>query len=750
MADFDALKEKVADAWSAQAEWREKAIEDFEFRDGHQWTEEERQELEENRRIPIVFNRTGVNIAAVVGSEINNRTEVRFIPREIGDQKPNEVLSAGGEWFRDQADAEDAESLAFEDCLVCGVGCTDTALDFEDDPEGQPVVRRLDIAEMGWDPTAREKGLADARYVFRVREMPSDDALARFSGYSLGDINADWLERSAEMGTSVNEARDEYKGESEGSSEGVGDTVAVVQVQYRERVEVVEFINPQTGQREEAPGEDWEALGEDVRAAIPHRKFSRWEWFQAFLGREEILDKNQPCWRGSTFKFITGIWDRKDKRFYGLLKAMRDPQRYANKWLSSQIHIIGVNAKGGHFVEADAIDDWDDFEQSYASGDYTVLKSGAIAGGKILPKPQPAIPAALMSLTEFAVDSIRATSGVNMEMLGLRDANQPGVLEYQRKQAAMTTLARYFDALRYYRKAEGEIILHFLREYIAPMGTLVRIVREDQVQYVPLAMDPATRKYDVIVDDAPQAPNEKERAWAIIEKMLPIMQQAGLPLEVWVEVLRHSPVPSALIDKVAEHLQRQEQDGPSPQEQMMQAEMQAKAAEVQAKQLEGQIKQGELQLRQAELQGQQADSQRRAQIDAQKLELDRLKLQIEAAKVPASGAQPPNELELAKIGVERAKVANDARAQMMEAERLQREQQAAETANAGLESALQEGFRALLAELQRSNQTLAAGQQQLAEAMARGQEQVLEAVTAEKEIVRDENGRPVGARIKRG
>jgi hypothetical protein len=177
------------------------------------------------------------------------------------------------------------------------------------------------------------------------------------------------------------------------------------------------------------------------------------------------------------------------------------------------------------------------------------------------------MPAALMALTEFAISSIRDVSGVSMELMGMREANQPGVLEYQRRQSSMTTLAGYFDSLRYYRKRQGDTILHFLRKHIAPTGRLVRMLKEGQEQYVPLAMDDDARKYDVIVDDAPSAPNEKEKAWSVIEAMMPMLQQAGLSLEDWADVLEYSPLPSSFVDKVREKAEEAKQK-PNPQQQM--------------------------------------------------------------------------------------------------------------------------------------------------------------------------------------
>ncbi len=63
-------------------------------------------------------------------------------------------------------------------------------------------------------------------------------------------------------------------------------------------------------------------------------------------------------------------------------------------------------------------------------------------------KPLPVLPSGHWQLMEFAIGSIRDTSGVNLELLGQKQNDQAGVLEYQRKQAAMTILATLFCSTR--------------------------------------------------------------------------------------------------------------------------------------------------------------------------------------------------------------------------------------------------------------------------------------------------------------
>jgi len=313
------------------------------------------------------------------------------------------------------------------------------------------------------------------------------------------------------------------------------------------------WSDKQSGERKEMPKADWDKLAKvmPVDIAIPNRPVTRYVWKQAFLGRDGILLENQPCKDGCTFKAITGNYDRKEKRFYGLLRVMMDPQKYANKWLSQTLHIINANAKGGVMYEDGAVEDARAFEEGWAAADSaTKVKNGALSGGKIQPKPQAQMPAAMMQLTQFAIETIRDTSGVSLELMGMADRQQAGVLEYQRKQASMTTLATYFDSMRFYRKMQGEVILTFLRDHIAPTGRLVRIVKEGLQQYVPLATETGTRKYDVVVDDSPAAPNEKERTWAVMERLMPIMEQAGMGLEDWADVLDYSPLPSSFAEKL--------------------------------------------------------------------------------------------------------------------------------------------------------------------------------------------------------
>ena len=176
------LAARLGEARTHQGDWREQAAEDYAFVAGDQWSAEDRERLKEQLRPVITFNRVAPIIDAVAGTEVNNRQEVRYVPRQAGDVGVNELLTGAAEWVRDQCDAEDEESDAFWDTLVCGMGWTETHIDYEQDPDGKILVERVDPLEMYWDPAARKRNLDDARYVIRVRLIDEADFEAMWPG----------------------------------------------------------------------------------------------------------------------------------------------------------------------------------------------------------------------------------------------------------------------------------------------------------------------------------------------------------------------------------------------------------------------------------------------------------------------------------------------------------------------------------------------------------------------------------------
>jgi hypothetical protein len=793
----------IADKEHCEA-WHKDAKEDFDFRALRQWLPADEQDMKDQNRLPLVFDRTGVIIDSVTGAEVANRQEVRYIPRSKNDAIQNEILTEGARWFRDQAKADHAESHAFQDCATTGMGWTETRLDYEDNPDGDPCIKRVSPLAMYWDHTAREPNLTDARRIWRVyRDYPIEEARAKFADVMITsdngdrlpledtDLDAAWARKGTERTDEPYDAsRPRYRypkpmADDLGSDDGEANVVTLVEVQWIEREKYYRgiiqkpeqpFTDPNTGQPVVDPNTGMPAmmpsqperveLSEDEHFTMEERApVMGWQYqavkqirkvhYRAFIGGRVLeYGKLFAPPEGSTYQTkgkckhfsyncITGKLDANKGHFFGLMRVMKDPQRFANKYMSLIHDIIAKTAKGGIMAERTAFEDPVQAEKSWAAHDaITWMKPGAMNPNqpKVAPKMAAGFPPQLLQMVELAFSSVRDSTGVNAEVLGLRSADQAASLEYQRRQAATTIMATLFDSLKLYRQNQGEVLLYLIINYLAD-GRLIRIVGDAETpQYQPFQLPEDAEVYDVIVDDAPNSPNQKEQTWAVLQQLLPMLVKI-VPPPALLPFLDCSPLPPS---KVAEFkaelakLQEQAKQNPPPNPDMMkvQAEVQKSKAQLQ---FQGQSHQMKMQQAQEEhgmkMQQRQKEVEMDLLLELQKAqrdaELETQRLQVEMQRL---SLQQEHEMSLGAIKAQQESELASRRAAS--------EGEAHSTAAAPLVEAQMQQTE-LLAQL------MAQSQGQIAQALehiAASQEQVAMAVAAPRQVSvqKDASGHVVG------
>lgn len=633
------------------SDWYNEAKLDYAFEAGDQWDAEVKARFRDMRRPCITFNRIQPTVSAVVGMEVSNRQEVRFLPRttqqaDVGvpqpqpgmpiappqpvpgadDTGPAEVLTGAAIFFRDQCDAEDEESDMFRDVSIAGMGWTHTRVVYDTDPDGTISIDRVDPFEMVWDCKASKRNLVDRRRNFRVKIIDLAEAKKLFPDADEADLDAAWADP---MQQHRNETFDEesypthgYENEPTKALESPKNTVRVVECEWFEDEIAWAVVDPGNGAVQELDGKQYRAAkanakreGIELQAAQRTKRVYK----TAFLGAAGILKMGlSQSQTGFAYQGVTGFRDRNKNQWYGIVRNMRAPQQWANTLASSVLHTIQSSGKG-IMIEADAVENIQKFEEDFAKVDkVTMLLPGGTE--KIAPKQQSTMPPGTTELMQFALNSMREVTGVNVETLGLADRQQAASLESQRRQAATTMLASLFDGLRRYRKDQGRVMLNLIQEYCSD-DRLVRIVGPDGEKYVPLAKDPNQTKFDIIVDDAPNSPNQKEATWSIIEKLMPVLLKMPLPPEAFKALARQSPLPSSFVQEFFKPLTEAQKQPPQP-DPAMQMEMQAKQAEIQ-------LKQGDLKLKEADLQA-------RTQIEMAKL-ADGKEAREHDAKMQAAG-----------------------------------------------------------------------------------------------------------------
>lgn len=569
---FQMLKPKVVEARDHAEPWQKESGGYYDLYAGRQWSDEDRQILETQLRPVVTFNRIAPVIDSMIGLEMNDRKMVQYYPRTLGDAAINELYTSAAMYVREQTDAEDEESDAFLDLAICGMGWTDTHLVQDEDTQGRLDIKidRIDPKEMSWDPNSKKRNLADARYLVRIRELPLVEADGMFPDFDPEQLNASWASNTNaqelydqpqkylfNMDRSTVESRNRQK-------------VTIVEIQWWEKRTYWKVLDPTTNQithfddaSYKVATKRWGDLSKQMMAItgqglppVQAAPYKRKIYRRAFIGNEILKISPLPCPYSFSWNCMTGKRDRNKRHWFGLVRAMKDPQEWANKWLSQILHIINSNAKGGLMAPKGAFEDWRKVEQNWSRPDFITWTKDANAMGAIKQRDQVQFPQGLYQLLDFAVSSIRDVNGFNLELLGMADRDQPASLEYQRRQSGMTVLAQFFNALRQYRKRQGRSMLYMIQKWLGD-GRLIRITTDNgDQQYIPLLQnaDEEVLEYDVVVDEAPTNPNQKEQVWGMLVQMIPFLQQAQLPGQVWADLIRFSPLPSSLASKIGQVL----------------------------------------------------------------------------------------------------------------------------------------------------------------------------------------------------
>ena len=556
---FETIKEWVTADIEFSNAWRVRAKKEFAFVAGPgQWDERDSARLQEEERPVVTFNKTSKFIRAICGIEANNRMETVYLPSDVTDEgevKANELLSNASDWMDRGCKANRQQSRGFRDTAICGMGWTEGVIDYDEDARGKYVETRCDPLEMGWDKNARDLNLQDSKRRWRVRKMTLKEARELIPGVTDApgimdaDLDATWAAdvSSPKDGAAKSQEQKELREEATAAGSAKKE-VHIVQIQWWEFEPYIKTIDLLTQKEIDVTEAQYALLNDQAQPMIgqplPMARLRRKVFKQAFVGGKVLQVGPSPRKDGFTFNCITWEPDESDGTWYGIVRLLWDPQTWANKFFAQLMHIVNSTAKGGIIAEKDAIDgDAALFLKNYAKPNaVSIVANGAIAKGKIMAKPGAALTGGVAALLEVTDQAFSDVSGINLELMGLADRDQPGVLEAQRKQAAMTILATLFDSFASFRQDVGLMRLYFIQNYLAD-DRLIRVHGDDGMKAIPLIKDRVLGKFDVIVDDAPSSPNSKEKAWAGLQMILPAFKEMLTPkvAAILIDYVPHIP-----------------------------------------------------------------------------------------------------------------------------------------------------------------------------------------------------------------
>jgi hypothetical protein len=466
---LERAKKLFIDALDRDNKWQMEAREDFQFRDGKQWTDEEMDILREELRPVLTFNLTKASVDLIMGMNQDNKITHRASPFEPSDAFLCEVLNDLSDFYIQSNDFELEEDGAFESAIISGRGFV--GIDYAPDPKkfGEVQITEIDIPvhEVHFDPAARRPNLEDASYIVWDRWMTKEDFKIRFP--KITDKKMDgFIKNSEQYGVSSDPFSDDGIPVSDPETSDYDrpmDTdinffdrnkkmIRIVHMEYWEYYERYYAFNPESGTFEEighCPSEEekvafLEEFGEEMTCESMFDKRVRW---LQFVGDEILYDDVSPLpYAGFSIVPVIAYRDvsKRSVNHYGIVRLMKDPQREINKRWSQALNMLNQQVQPGVYAETDAFVDESQATQSMKiAGDITWVNSGALTGGKIKERTVPTFPNAPMQMEQFSQDIMKKITGINPDLLGQdRGRQEPGVVIRLRQQQGITLLKPLF------------------------------------------------------------------------------------------------------------------------------------------------------------------------------------------------------------------------------------------------------------------------------------------------------------------
>jgi hypothetical protein len=550
----------------------------------------------------------------VGGNEIVNRYEPKFYPRNLpGEDIDLEASEAMGElyrWIRQQSDVEHQESMMFRDMLICGVGCTDTYMDYTDNPDGRIMTVRVPVFQVSWDPTSQDANFADANFVTRDKWIPEKEFIVRYPEFEGaykqgGDLRENRLMQRVWDRITNRDVHTYSSARAFQYFDPKHEHVHVWEHQWRELRPVTKVMVPdgmggydetiverseeeafiqEASEMNQALQVMAEEQGVQIMPEVQWQPFDKYFYKRAILAGKEVVEESDEPLSDFTLKFCTGFedWSKGDKKYYfGLYKPMRDPQRYVNTFFSQAVHIWSTSPKGTLLHEPNFFEDEDDAHKKWAQPNQPIrVQHGALSGtakDKFLQVQNNRSFAGTESLFQFARDAISEASGVNPSYTaGLTgDVRRAATSAIQLvQQQNLATLGTLFDSLKRYRKAHANLAIQFVREYM-PDEQALRILGPSKANLVQITKDDMVRQYDIVVGEGPTSPNyqmevmERLVQTDLLGKLIELQlwpaegwKYVGLPSDLGMQIMQRQQA----FEQMMMQQQQQEQVAPPPEE----------------------------------------------------------------------------------------------------------------------------------------------------------------------------------------
>jgi hypothetical protein len=458
--------------------------------------------LASTARPPVSFNFALRTINVIDG--MNGPKDATFTGQGTGEEN-----EARGDWLTDvvrqemdRCKAHTTDSDTLRAMLIGGYGFTEHYLDTSRVPIH--IVRKSIPFHEAWpDPDAQERNLRDMKFFIHEREWLLEEVEAMFPD------QADELQLALSPGGQIPSAQPIGAGGDARGTVTSRSRIFIYRFLYWRTMPMVYYVDPETGdevdstyedfrdRHEELKGQPGEPTGEyDPQTGQPvlgpapfpqgispqdTHPYKGKRWYQAYIatgtqsavpasGKGLILRHEELSVPLFPIACCTGFkWPHKDEkrvRFFGIARAIHEPQLYINRSALTYTEILERGAKGGGMFESDGIFGT---PESFASkmaepGLWMAVKPGALGGGqgggssKFADRPVQTIPTGFDEFMKFCIGVMGQISLITDPVAGSSDGDNTSQVALSNLQEhSMRGLQTLFHNYNLFMEDEGRI-----------------------------------------------------------------------------------------------------------------------------------------------------------------------------------------------------------------------------------------------------------------------------------------------------
>ncbi len=455
--------------WTDEAQqvhsgWRSDSWEDYEFRDGKQWTTADYSRMKDKGIKPLTINRTFPVMNLVHGHYINNQRDIVAKGRTAEDNEIGQVMSEGIQYVVDQNKGQQRQNRAFDQQITAGFGCL--SVGFNPDPRKEKVaIFSHEWYSVWWDPYASPwMDKDDCRYVFTAEWTDLDNLKALFPekekeiSEQFDQLSSDnFVPDVYDEGSQVEDYK-QYMGTGYWAN-GVRKRVRPVEMWYTqmEKGFFARMPNGRVIDLDTIPDihQEYNIIQQALEVVTANVKRMR---VATFLYDLLLQDCASP-YAHDEFPFVpfVGYLDRYDFPF-GIPRQIKEQDMEVNKRRSMALALLNNRRV---IIEKNATEDENKaYTEANRPDGFIVMKKGQL--GKIDIQEMSNLAPAQMSMLEQSEREVQEIAGTN-ELADPSVASQSGVAIDKRQQSAATITASLLENARFSQKMLGDRIMSLIQ-----------------------------------------------------------------------------------------------------------------------------------------------------------------------------------------------------------------------------------------------------------------------------------------------